>query len=583
MSLDALASGILPTPRPPFRPRPWRTVFPAAPAAPVVDMRSLADWRALVVPGSRWLLVRGDITSGGGDYPRRLLCTVTGESWEVLRVGGEPELMPQLQQIDDEGFSAQTAVHPPREAARFVGDSVYLMSPERPGRITGSWHYLGTTDRTGEQPPVSYTDVAPVRVDDLRVGDVVYGPHEDFHPSRVGLTVSGVDLETIPATVHTHEGWPLSVGRSTRMATVRGPGWVTRARALTRPRLAPPAPLAGDWWHPDVEVRRARWEAFVARFGLGPDRVQTAYGRITPWSVSEFHPDPARRMAYFTGVGHPHHLNVSPVPLFLSVPTLARYRTRGERFPVKLGQAPYAGDSGAYAALMLNTNRDGHPWSLPAREYGALWARLQDDVGPAEFIAIQDHPCEASVRARTGLSTQQHQDLTLRSYLDLCELYPDLPWLPTLQGWHPWEYVRHFEAYARAGVDLAGRWVGVGSVCRRGSQTQIARVLGTLAPLGMRLHGFGMSINGLRVAGHLLYSADSQAWSKTAREEGIRLPECVHTTRDGLAPTDCRNCFRYAVRYREEAMEALRQGVRERAEKKVDGFEQGTLDELLFA
>lgn len=95
-----------------------------------------------------------------------------------------------------------------------------------------------------------------------------------------------------------------------------------RERGLTQ--WPPPAPT--------VEQRRAHWQASVARWGLGPARWETAWGSITPWTVSEFHPDPARRMVFYLGVGHPHHLNDAPVPLFLSATTLARYRRRGEQF-----------------------------------------------------------------------------------------------------------------------------------------------------------------------------------------------------------------------------------------------------------
>ncbi|NIL64720.1 hypothetical protein HCB39_26250 [Salinispora arenicola] len=71
-----------------------------------------------------------------------------------------------------------------------------------------------------------------------------------------------------------------------------------------------------------------------------------------------------------------------------------------------------------------------------------------------------------------------------------------------------------------------------------------------------------MSINALRLVGPLLAISDSQAWSATARRERIRLPGCTHLSRpDPLTgcrvPTDCRNCFRYALAYREELMDAL--------------------------
>jgi hypothetical protein len=152
-----------------------------------------------------------------------------------------------------------------------------------------------------------------------------------------------------------------------------------RERGLTE---WPPPP-------PTVDKRRTDWEAHVARYGLGPDRWDTRWGPITPYTIGEFHPDPARRMVFYTGVGHPHHLNDSPVLLFISATTLARYRSRGEDFPVRMTGAGWAGDSGAYTAL-TGTNPD-HPWHLDPDEFGAMWVRFSEDVGPPD-----------SSRSRTG-------------------------------------------------------------------------------------------------------------------------------------------------------------------------------------
>lgn len=308
-------------------------------------------------------------------------------------------------------------------------------------------------------------------------------------------------------------------------------------------------------------------------------------------------PDPALRMRFYTGVGHPNHLADSPVPLFLSIPTLTRYKTvyagQGEDWPVQSFGARWAGDSGAYAALMLNKNRDGHPWSWDADSYGSTWVGLIEAIsheapqylGP-DFVAVQDWPCEAPVRARTGCTVREHQEMTLESYRYLAREFYFVPWLPTLQGWHPWEYVEHFEMYRRAGIDLRGERVGIGSVCRRGAPRSVARVLGTLAPYGMRMHGFGVSIDALRLAGHLLASSDSQAWSFTARTEGIRLDGCEHLSRPDAetgerTPTDCRNCFRYALAYREEALDALRWCDANRDAAGQDGAEQLDIFDML--
>ena len=104
--------------------------------------------------------------------------------------------------------------------------------------------------------------------------------------------------------------------------------------------------------------------------------------------------------------------------------------------------------------------------------------------------------------------------------------------------------------------------MGLGSICRRGSDKDIAALVEKFAGRGMRLHGFGVSIKGLRRIGHLLASTDSQAWSLTGRREHIRLDGCTHMSRPDefgqQQETNCGNCFRYALRYREELCDAIR-------------------------
>lgn len=87
---------------------------------------------------------------------------------------------------------------------------------------------------------------------------------------------------------------------------------------------------------------------------------------VTPWTRADDHPDPARRMIYYTGIGHPSDMRGAPAPVFLAVTTLAKYATRGEAFPVNMSTGcTWAGDSGAYAALMLA--RDTACCERPAR------------------------------------------------------------------------------------------------------------------------------------------------------------------------------------------------------------------------
>src|SRR4051794_17508446 len=66
-----------------------------------------------------------------------------------------------------------------------------------------------------------------------------------------------------------------------------------------------------------------------------------------------------------------------------------------------------------------------------------------------------------------------------------------------------------------------------------------------------------------------------QAWSSTARAERILLPGCQHWSKPDATGerhlTDCRNCFHYAMRYREEVMDALREAAARVAARADDG------------
>jgi hypothetical protein len=87
-------------------------------------------------------------------------------------------------------------------------------------------------------------------------------------------------------------------------------------------------------------------------------------------------------------------------------------------------------------------------------------------------------------------------------------------------------------------------------VCTRDSTAEIAAIVTTLAAQGIRLHCFGVKRDGLARIGHAIASADSLAWSATARWSGIRLPDCVHR---GL----CNSCPRYAREWWQDTVDAL--------------------------
>jgi hypothetical protein len=132
--------------------------------------------------------------------------------------------------------------------------------------------------------------------------------------------------------------------------------------------------------------------------------------------------------------------------------------------------------------------------------------------------------CEPWIVAKTGMSVPEHQWLTIERYdALLAEDTEGVYVMPVLQGFYPSDYAKHVEMYgSRLGH---GAWVGVGSVCKRNGQARIIEgvleVINAVRP-DLRLHGFGLKATALRSARvfDLLHTADSMAWSFSARKQG---------------------------------------------------------------
>ncbi len=253
-------------------------------------------------------------------------------------------------------------------------------------------------------------------------------------------------------------------------------------------------------------------------------------------------------MRFYLGVHHADWLATANVPLFVTRATLASRKT----FP--RAAAPWALDSGGYTELQRNGR-----WTISPAVYAAEVRRFRDEVGALEWAAPQDWMCEPIVirggtgddgrkYAGTGLSVEEHQRRTIDNYLELRAIAPDLPWIPVLQGWSIGDYWRHAEDYEAAGVDLrALPLVGIGTVCRRQGTTMASGVLASLAGDGLKLHGFGFKLQGLRASALHLASADSLAWSYNARRNP---PIAGHTHKS------CANCLEWALDWRTSVIES---------------------------
>lgn len=210
-------------------------------------------------------------------------------------------------------------------------------------------------------------------------------------------------------------------------------------------------------------------------------------------------------------------------------------------------------DSGGFTELSVHGR-----WRFGVAAYAEEIARADAEIGMLDWAAPMDSMCEPAVLERTGKTVEAHQHETVERYLELRDLVDGVFIPPVLQGFEPEDYWRCAQLYADAGVDLLSLpLVGVGTVCRRQATTEIGRLIQGLAATGMRLHGFGVKLDGLGRYGRLLESADSLAWSLGARlrhrYEGPD-PDCAHGA-DGDG--SCSNCIRYALRWRSEVIDLM--------------------------
>jgi hypothetical protein len=252
--------------------------------------------------------------------------------------------------------------------------------------------------------------------------------------------------------------------------------------------------------------------------------------------------DPGRirgKLTFFLGTHRPHWLGIVDVPLFVSRRALEPRRS----FPRAL--AGWCLDSGGFSEL----SQYGE-WRLDARRYARMVRLYSREIGSMRWAACQDWMCEDHILKETGKTVADHQRLTVNNYLDLRTMAPELPIIPVLQGWLPDDYLRHADMYEACGISLAALdTVGIGSVCRRQSMQGMYGLIYRLHSRGIRLHGFGVKVTGLRSYGQYLQSSDSMAWSYTARRQRIRLEGCSHQ--------NCTNCRRWALRWRRELLASL--------------------------
>lgn len=201
---------------------------------------------------------------------------------------------------------------------------------------------------------------------------------------------------------------------------------------------------------------------------------------------------------FFVGLHHPGDAR------HFSQACISMNRLDGRKSPIDCKNVLL--DSGAFTKV---TRHGGYPETpeIYAQRVHRLCA-----VGAVKPVGVvaEDYMCEPFVLARTGLTVENHQRLTIERYdAALAEFHclfgAVLPFefIPVLQGYSVADYLRHIEMY---GDRLKpGMWVGVGSVCKRqGDIAVIEAILGAIKGVrpDLRLHGFWAEASRAAEPGH---------------------------------------------------------------------------------
>ncbi len=197
-------------------------------------------------------------------------------------------------------------------------------------------------------------------------------------------------------------------------------------------------------------------------------------------------------------------------------------RRRLPKIKLPSARAAWILDSGGFTELSAYGE-----WRTTEADYVAEVRRFAK-IGMLAWVAPQDWMCEPQIIhgdpkrgwPGTHLSVREHQERTVASFLSLREQIGPLV-IPVIQGFAPRDYDRCIDLYAQHGVDLeAEPVVGLGSVCRRSRTSEIVRMIRYLSDYRLRFHGFGLKGDSFRALHGLLASADSMAWSYSARKQG---------------------------------------------------------------
>lgn len=173
-----------------------------------------------------------------------------------------------------------------------------------------------------------------------------------------------------------------------------------------------------------------------------------------------------------------------------------------------------------FRSVMLDSGAFGSAFWDGGYTYGPDdYLKIVEKVRPDWWVTM-DYPCEPNILP--NLSTQERIEKTVQNTKILCTA-PAPGFLPVIQGWAVDDYLYCAKRMEEEGLILPV--MGIGSICRRGSQGEIVAIVAALANRlpEIKFHAFGVKINTLNYNNgeilNYLDSLDTAAWQFNEKDE----------------------------------------------------------------
>lgn len=173
-----------------------------------------------------------------------------------------------------------------------------------------------------------------------------------------------------------------------------------------------------------------------------------------------------------------------------------------------------------FRSVMLDSGAFGSAFYDGGYTYGIDdYLGIVEKLMPEWWVAM-DYPCEPNIMPQ--LPIRERIKMTIANTKILAAT-PFPGFLPVIQGWAVEDYLYCAKRMEEEGLILPV--MGIGSICRRGSQGKIVAIVAALANQlpGIKLHAFGVKINTLNYnKGEILNyldSLDTAAWQLNEKDE----------------------------------------------------------------